>query len=135
MWWTDPSGNRIPGSVVYNITSGWTYRTATFRFTLHFRHEFRTTQSLSIRNLRVAVLPTRLPLADLNRCNDHLAAALEPVSPGFSLAPGEEVAIEVPQSVSPGSAVVAAYDVVTSDGRVWGQDFTQMIAEEDGSEP
>ena len=133
-WWTDLQGNRISGSVVFNITSGWTYRTATRRFTLSFRNDFRAAAvPLVIRNIRVAVVTAPFPLAQLNRCNGALAAALQPIASGFSLGPGQERIVELSQNVAPNAAVIAVYDVDGSGNGGFSTDYVQALAVEDAT--
>jgi hypothetical protein len=127
MYWTDPSGNRIPGSVVYNITSGWRYST-TGTFSLVFENRFAAEATISIRNLRVAVWPQPFPLAELSNGNRALIASLQPVAASLDLRPGEERSATLPERVPEGSSVIAVYDVVGSGNDAVSTDFVQMQA-------
>lgn len=126
MYWTDPAGNRIRGSVVYNTTAN--YICAGGRCRLVFRHDFHATADIRIRNLAVAVLPSPVPLPDLNRFNTALNEALRPVASQFTLLPGQEVLIDVPGTVPPGSAVVAVYEVLADGSAAESLDHVQFIA-------
>jgi hypothetical protein len=129
MYWTDASGKRIPGSVLYNITTGWTYNQTTNVVLLNWQHIFRTNAPITLQNISFAVLPQAFPLAQLNPCNTVLAAQLRALSTGFTLAPGETRSISLPATVPPGSAVVVSYDVVGSGNSGESTDFIQFLAE------
>lgn len=86
-FFTDWNGNKIPGTDVSLLAinhDGTLPNTCTVPIT--------------IANVRGACLPRPLPLADLNRYNQELAAQLQFLSPGGTLAPGESLALPVPSS-------------------------------------
>jgi hypothetical protein len=108
MYWTDINGHRIPGSVVYDVSTGHTYQSG--RFDWQWVNDFATAAQISVTNVRYAVFPQPFPLAQLNSENAELARALAPLTPGFVLGPGEQRSLTVPASVPAGSAVVTVYE-------------------------
>jgi hypothetical protein len=119
MWWTDESGHRIPGSVVYNDFTKWTYETSTHTVTLTWDNDFvpdpafGSPQTISVSNVHFAILPAPIALADLNGENDSLAAHLQPLPNGccLSIPPNQSVTMSIPVPVAEGAQVVIRYEV------------------------
>jgi hypothetical protein len=126
MVWTNELGLPIPGSVVYNTVSRIYYRKNKFR--IGFSNDFDATAVMEIRDLQIAALPQPFPLAELNPCNQALYAALVGVSPGFDLAPGESVELDLPPTVTEGTTVVAVYRVLADGTDAESLDFVQTTA-------
>jgi hypothetical protein len=126
MYWTDPDGRRIPGSVVYDEDAHATYRGD--RFTWTWANELAEAAPVSVGNIRYAVLSEPLPLAQLNSENAVLADALRPLDPGFVLAPGEQRAIELPVSVPAGSAVLTVYESSAPESGAVVVNYIQTLA-------
>ncbi|GBC94757.1 hypothetical protein HRbin16_00542 [bacterium HR16] len=131
MYFTDATGRRIPGSVVYNITSGWRYETASGTLWLTWENVFHPEEgqpgTITIRNVHVAVLRNPVPLEELNRENRLLADRLQPLPGGeeFPVLPTELVALQL-QGIHPLDTIVVRYDVVTPEGLVQATDFVQF---------
>ncbi len=131
MYWTDATGRRIPGSVVFNITTGWRYETTTGTLWLTWENVFHPEEGqpgpITIRNVHVAVLSQPIPLEGLNRENRSLADRLRPLPGGeeFPVMPTEIVALQL-QSIHPLDTVVVRYDVVGPEGLVQATDFVQF---------
>lgn len=125
MYWTDKNGNRIPGSVVYNLTSRRLYING--RLVLRFTNEFENGAPITISDLAVARVSTELPLDQLNRQNEALARLFEPVSGGtsFAVAPGQTVEVLV-DGVAAGQAVVLRYGVSGPGSNAQALDFVQF---------
>jgi len=81
MYWTDDSGQRIPGSNVYNIKPGWTYKGDTGWVNVDWGNDFVSAISpavpITISDVHYAVLPSAIPLEDLNAENASLNAVLD----------------------------------------------------------
>jgi hypothetical protein len=127
MYWTDINGNRIPGSVVYDVKANATYRTNRFSWTLS--NQFANAADIAISNVRFAVLSSPLPLGDLSRNNIELANALSAIDGGLTLAPGEARSIDLPVAVAPGSAVVLVYEVSAPESSAVVTNYVQAIAQ------
>lgn len=96
-FFTDQNGNKIPGTDV-NLVA------------INHNGDIpnNCTVPITITNIRGACLPSPLPLAALNRYNQELAAQLQFLSPGGTLAPGQVLPIPVPSSPE-GTANCGAY--------------------------
>ncbi|NIM13202.1 MAG: hypothetical protein GTO45_13880 [Candidatus Aminicenantes bacterium] len=131
MYWTGKDGQKMPGSIILNITSGWTYEQASYAY-LHWDNDYTVEMPIQINNVQYAVMATSVPLEELNTRNEELNSQFQPIAGGesFEVQPGEEVTLQVPENVPPGSAVVVRYQVdgPGSDARVI--DFVQFIAQE-----
>jgi hypothetical protein len=130
MYWTDQSGNRIPGSRIFNITSGWTYDTGilTVSWTNIFVTDIGEVFPIQISDVSMAVFADPWPLSELNAQNDALAAALVPVPGGtFAVAPDQTVTLALPESVPAGSAVVLRYGATGPGGSAVAIDYIQII--------
>lgn len=129
MYWTDASGNRIPGSVVHNITSGWRYESR--RADVQWEYEFNHGAPITIYQVYFAVLPLPVPLANLNRENRELDMALRPLPGGeqFVLTPGQERTLPIPVPVEPGQAVVLRYRCMAPSSHAVAMDYVQFLAE------
>lgn len=130
MYWTDASGNRIPGSVLYNITSGWTYRTG--RCVLHWRNTMTQRAAIRVDQIRFAVLQEALPLSALNASNRSLMQQLRPMPnlQTVALSPGRARELIIPAELSEdalrrGVPIVAVYQV--QGPRSVATDFVQFI--------
>jgi hypothetical protein len=134
MYWTDLAGRRIPGSIVFNLTTGWVY-CGGLRLRLQniFQHQFEAGALLNVQDVQVAVLPAPLPLAELNRQNFALNSQLVPVPGGeaFTIEPGDTVELPV-AGVFPGQTVVVRYRVTGSGGTADSVDFVQFTVEGEG---
>ncbi len=135
MYWTDEQGNRIPGSIVYNSTSGWTYETSTQTVSLDFENLFDS--PMVVFDLQFAVLPEPLPLAELNNQSDLLQQTLRPVPGGeqFILEPGAAVTLFIDQPIPPDATVVLRYVVDMPESDAFALDFVQFSVSEAGSCP
>lgn len=109
MYWTNLQGNRIPGSVVYDVKAEIIYRSD--RPYWHLEHEMAYPATISLSNLRFAVLSNRLELEQLGRDNAELLAALQPLSGDVELAPGEALELPIPAATPAGSSLVIVYSV------------------------
>jgi hypothetical protein len=134
MYWTDKQGNPIPGSVVYNITSGWRYTTNFL--VLVFYNQFPVPVRIS--NIAWAAFPTPFGLDQINTENMELNDALQPLPGGESVwvAPGAVVEIPLPD-VAPGWALDLRYSVSGSGSDAEALDFiedviTPQVAQPDG---
>ncbi len=131
MYWTGPTGSRIPGSVVLNITSGWRYETATGTLWLSWNNVFQPEEGQSvpiiIRNVNIAVLPRPVPLEELNAENRFLADQLRPLpgGEGFEVPPLQTFDLPVP-GIRPGNTIVLRYEVITPSGLAQATDFVQF---------
>ena len=134
MFWTDPLGNRIPGSVVYNTQTGWTYDSRKHLFTAIFDNFFSPeglpSQPLLISDLQFAVLSQTIPLDQLNGENALLAGLLAPVpdSAPFTVGVGELVERSLLVPVDPGEFVVFRYSVNAPGTAAQSLDFVEIQA-------
>lgn len=82
MYWTDATGRRLPGSVVFNITTGWRYEVEREVLILSWRNELVPEEGdprpIQVSNVQVALLPGPVPLEDLNAENRMLEEWLQP---------------------------------------------------------
>lgn len=106
MFWTTLAGGRVPGSVVYNLTTGVTYYGGRRRLVL--RHQFDTAHPMVVSNINIAVASAPFPLAELNRENQVLASQFAPLPGGESVTipPGGTVEIDLPPYVTSGHLVL-----------------------------
>lgn len=109
MYWTNLQGNRIPGSVVFDVKANIIYKRD--RPYWHLEHELAHPASISLSNIRFAVSPNRWELEQLGRDNAELAAALQPLSGDVQLAPGASLDLPIPAAVPAGSSLVIVYTV------------------------
>ena len=138
MWWTDATGARIPGSKIYNITSGWTYETNSQLVTLSWFNEFDPANddpaTISVLDLHFAVLDTPVPLEELNFENGPLNDQMIFVDSFFDVeynAPPLETTL--PVSVGPDQAVVLRYGVTGPGSSAEATDFVQFVVPEPAS--
>lgn len=127
MYWTDETGARIPGSIVYNITSDWRYETSTLITTLVWPNLFD--DLVLVTGAEFAVLSEPVPLEDLNEFNTDLVSQLEPL-PGassFEVAPGESVEFDLPSLVAEGQAVVVRYGMFAPGTAAATTDYVQFV--------
>jgi hypothetical protein len=131
MYWTDLSGNRIPGSVVYNVNTDWTYNSGTGNVGLHWANMNQTATAIHVENLHAAVFSAEIDLANLNEENKELGTNLAPVPGGedITIEHGAEAFLELRRTVAPGSAVVLRYKVTGagSDGVIY--NYFQFVVE------
>lgn len=133
MWWTDGNGQRIPGSVVFNITSKTTYEsavgTAVAIWENVFAPQIMPPQPITVMNVHFAVLTNGLPLDQLNAANSMLATNLHLLQggAGFTLPPGGVMELPVP-GTWPGAMVVLRYQVADPTGLGETTDFIQAQA-------
>ena len=136
MYWTDGTGERIAGSVVYNTTTEWRYETKKQIVFVSWNNDFSPgdllpEETLTLSDVACVVRPTPIDLADLNTENSTLAAELDTAPLQLStvvLAPGEEQSEEIPATVANGSAVVCRYGVTATGTAAQSLDFVQFIA-------
>ncbi|MEJ5252517.1 MAG: hypothetical protein HPY54_13850 [Chthonomonadetes bacterium] len=116
MYWTDSTGQRIRGSVVFNITTGWRYEVAREALILSWRHELVPGEGdprpILVSNVHMALLPGPVPIEELNAENRMLEEWLQPLPGGesFIVAPGELHELWLPMP-PPNTAVVLRYVV------------------------
>lgn len=127
MYWTDIHGNRIPGSVVYDVSTGQTYKSGQLNW--QWANNFATAAQISVSNVRYAVFPQPFPLAQLNGENAELARALATLTPDFVLGPGEQRSIALPASVPQGSAVITVYETSAPGTGANLVNFVQTLAQ------
>jgi len=128
MYWTDGNGNRIPGSIVHNVSDGVTYSSnGHLSWTLANAHDI----AVSVKNIRYAVLPAPLSLDQLSQQNTELATALRPLSDGVVVDAGGSVALDLPVSVAPGSAVVLVYDETAEGSMALVTNYAQAAVTQD----
>ncbi len=140
MYWTDATGRRIPGSVVFNITTGWRYETAIESLLLTWRNEVvpgaGEPRAVQISNVHIGVFPGPWPLEELNAENQWLERWLRPMPGGemFVVHPGQTFGLTTPIP-PPGAAVVLRYVVEEAQGGPAPQqasavsvDYVQFIA-------
>ncbi len=134
MHWTGKDGQMLPGSIIFNITTGWTYEQARDVY-FHWKNDYTVEVPIQISNVHYAVLTTPVPLEELNSQNVDLYGQFQPIPGGefFEVLPGDEVTIQVPEDVPPGSAVVVRYQVDGPDSDAEILDFVQFIAEDDAA--
>lgn len=128
MFWTGLDGQRLPGSVIYNLTT----RTIYFGgWRLRFLNDFEGGPVIVIHDVRVARIPAPFPLAELNRENQALADQLAPVAGGtsFSVAAGETVDLPLPDGVIAGEWLVVRYAVAGAESQAEAVDFVQFQVE------
>jgi len=132
MYWTDATGERIPGSVVVNITSGWTYEQFSSHASATWENSFNPglAQPADIFDTHYLVLAGGpIPLADLNLRNEALNDMLIPLPGGelFTVSPGgPPVDIPIPETVPPGAAVILRYGVMAPGTQAESVDFVQF---------
>jgi hypothetical protein len=132
MYWTDQSGNRIPGSIIFNITSDWTYESGFVALSWDniFETEWGDRFPLDITEVAVGVFPTPWPLSELNAQNEALNEALQPLPDGsFVLEPDQVITLPVPATVPTGGAVVVRYQVTGPGGAAFAVDWVQFVPE------
>ncbi|HET9229136.1 MAG TPA: hypothetical protein VFR31_20830 [Thermoanaerobaculia bacterium] len=130
MFWTTLAGGRVPGSVVYNLTSGITFNGGRRRLVL--RHQFQTGNPMVVSNIHIAVASAPFPLAELNRENETLAAQFAPLPGGqsVSIPPGGTVEIDLPPYVTAGQHLVLRYSVDGPGNASQSLDFYQLPVED-----
>ncbi len=130
MFWTDATGMRIPGSIVYNITSDWRYETATNIFSAVFTNDFvpdmLPPEPVTISNCQFAVLSSPIPLELLNAENTDLQNLLVPFGTPFTVAPGDSMVFPLQDPVPLGASVVLVYDVTGPNSSAAALDFVQI---------
>jgi hypothetical protein len=127
IYWTDINGNRVPGSVVYDVATGQTYKSGRFDWT--FANNFATAAPVSVTNIRYAVFSQPFPLGQLNSENTALASSLAPLSADLVLGPGEQRPVTVPVSVPAGSAVVIVYQTSAPGSGASLVNYVQTLAQ------
>ena len=138
MYWTDATGQRIPGSKIYNITSGWTYESGTGTVLADFFNEFETEWGemgpIGIVDLHYGIFDEAFPLSELNLGNELLNAALLPAHDGsFDVLPGESHNVTLPDPAADGQAVVLRYQATGPDSNADVVDFVQFVVPEPAS--
>lgn len=130
MYWTGKDGQRLPGSVIFNLTSNWRYEQS-FVW-VNWLHEYAGNSAIEIRNVHFAVIAAPIPLDTLNTENAMLDEQLQPLPGGenFEIVPGEEVSLQIPEEVMPGSAVVLRYEVLGTGSDAESLDFVQFVVED-----
>jgi hypothetical protein len=130
MFWTTKSGGRVPGSVVYNLTTRVTYHSGVRRLVLS--HQYQTANPMVVSNIHFAVASAPFPLDELNRENQTLASQFAPLPGGASvtLAPGQTTEIPLPSFVQPGQSLVLRYSVDGVGNQSQSLDFYQLPIEQ-----
>lgn len=134
MYWTDAKGQKIPGSKLCNITSGWKYEQASRKIRVWWQNVFLNGCGIiKISHVMFAILPEFIPLAELNFENARLNQRLsllptptgEPLS--FEVSSNQEFAtsIDLPQDMSSDSRLVLRYDVAGEESEVEATDFVE----------
>jgi hypothetical protein len=132
IYWTDQCGERIAGSVVYNITSGWTYESSSGVCHATWNHNFAGESLVEISNIQFATSFDSYALADLNGQNRVLAQNLRPLHDGnVTLCNNQSFSIAIPESL--GRSVVLVYDVNARDSSAQSRDFVQFHCFPDNS--
>jgi hypothetical protein len=124
MWWTDRSGGRVTGSVVYE---SWMHQSKDPRPGVQWPNRFNT-GTLVISNVSVALSASAWPLEALNRDNTVLAGQLTPLPGGTSFdvpAGGTSASIPVPNA-SKGQWLVVKYNVSGSGSMAQTTDYAQI---------
>jgi len=134
MYWTDASGNRIPGSKIYNITTDWTYETAgllVISFENIFTTEWGEQQPIHIMEVALGMFPQPWPLELLNARNTELNMMLQPLPGGehIVILPGQRFDLTVPMPIPPGAAVVLRYRVTGPADAAEAIDWVQFVVE------
>lgn len=125
MYWTDQCGRRIPGSIVYNITSNWTYESSRRECTATWTNHFDNEPLVEISNIQFAVRPERYNLADLNGANEELVRSLQPLTDRrVTLCHGQTFSASIPDSFA--QNVVLVYDVNSRGSAAASRDFVQF---------
>ncbi|MBD3233425.1 MAG: T9SS type A sorting domain-containing protein [candidate division Zixibacteria bacterium] len=135
MYWTDETGQRIPGSVVYNTTSGWTYEQGfvLIRFDNFFDPQQGPGQlPIDIIDVNFVPVPEPFPLAELNMRNEELNQMMVPVPGGeqITVGPGEEIVLEL-GDFPPDMSIVLRYVVMAPESQADAIDFVQFSLTED----
>jgi len=125
MYWTDQTGQKIPGSKVYNINTGWTYTQP--KAQAWWCNRFYPRVIIIIIDVRYTVLNTPLPLEALNSDNQELNSRLVPLSRGkrFEVSPGGCTTLDIPEPVLPGQYVALRYRVDGPNSSAEATDFVQ----------
>lgn len=133
MYWTDAFGNRLPKSVVWNATSHMRFENGEATLCLTNLIEIAAVpddeawanpRPINVVDLRFVVLPSPVPLENLNAANTELEDMLVPlVEEALVLAPGEELQIPVPVDVAVGSFAVFSWRNLAE--AVEGSDLTE----------
>lgn len=137
MYWTDASGNRIPGSVVYNIDTEWTYETAEDIAQATWQNAFDPSeggrQSITISNIQYTLLDSEIDPNQLNAENPDLVGLFQPLEGGdsFSLDFGQSQTLLIPGNVPEESAVVLRYEISAVGSAAQTIDFVQFVAPPD----
>ncbi|MFP2926820.1 hypothetical protein ACLESO_16790 [Pyxidicoccus sp. 3LG] len=127
MYWTDYFHNRIRGSVVHDTKHGIFYRDSRWPF-LNLGNWMQTKVPVTVRNVRFAVVPQALPLSALASNNQELMARLSPPSDAvISLAPGQEVFVQIPVAVQPGQALVTFFETGFEGSAARVGNFAQQV--------
>lgn len=130
MFWTTKAGGRVPGSVVYNLTTKTTYFNGVRRLVLS--HRFDTANPIVVSDIHVAVTSAPFPLAELNRENQVLASQLAPLPGGESVTipPGGTVEIPLPVDAAPGSWLLTRFSVSGPGTQARSTDYEQQQIQE-----
>jgi hypothetical protein len=122
MYWTDASGNQIPGSIVYQVSGH-----ASGSSTPGVQWDNATNHSFTVDKVFVAISPTPWRLADLNRNNTVLARQLQPLPGGTSLTIAPKTSMQLPvPNAKKGDWVVFRYGVGGSGTAAVVTDFVQF---------
>ncbi|HEV7519279.1 MAG TPA: hypothetical protein VGR07_23565 [Thermoanaerobaculia bacterium] len=122
MWWTDKSGGRVTGSVVYE---SYVHQSNNPRPGAIWNNLFAN--PLVVSNVSFALSNTAWSLDQLNRENSVLASQLAPLPGGtsFQVAPGRSVELAIPNAV-PGQWLVLRYSVNGSGSQAETVDYAQL---------
>jgi hypothetical protein len=122
MYWTDLSGNPIPGGVVYQVSGH-----ASSSSTPGVQWDNATNHSFTVNNVYYSPVPTPFPLGDLNGRNTNLTKLLKPLPGGKAIPidPRKSAQLSLP-GVNPGDWLVVVYEVTGEGTRGIVKDFVQF---------
>ncbi len=131
MYWTDATGQRLPGSKVYNSTTKWTYEQSSQVMHAAWDNIFSPDggpgETITVSDVVYAVLDVAIDLDSLNHQNAFLSGLFAPLPGGasFEVPPGGTVTLDIPAPVLPGHVVVARYEVTAPGSDAIVIDFVQ----------
>lgn len=134
MYWTDATGQKLPGSKVYNITTHWHYNQVIKKFQFIWENPFPV--QVSIGNVVYAVLDSAVPLEELNAENAMLTAAFSDLPGGsdFTVPVGEQVTLDIPGIVPCRTFVVIRYQSTGPGSMAACTDYMQIPPQASASE-
>jgi hypothetical protein len=133
MYWTDENGDRISGSIVYNITAKTVYISPWL--TITWENGYGVPAGITIRNVHFAIRTDEIPLEELNTENQELENQMMPLTgvEEFTIVNGETFAVTIPEEVPPGSFFVLRYNVDGPGSDAVALDFIQFPINDDAT--